>query len=177
MFPIQHEGVPAMVLVLTAVLQCVSHYGWHTAVGDIDLETLLMTTVHSHKEKLSIISKALLAFMPGTSCVEVLLNREQLSLIVKQLSTVITTMPSTSSEYRVVELLLIIKAIIRVQDNCTGLLDEGVEEVLGALMELDDEVVNAIAGEVTWRIVSGDVDIREEVIESNSNESSFGERC
>ena len=128
-------------LILTAVLHCVSLNGWHAAVGDIDLELLLMTTVHSNLEKLAIISKALLAFMPGTLGAEVLLNREQLSLIVKQLPTVATSTKCTSNvEYSVRELSLIIKAITRVEDNCTGLLQEGVEEVLGALMEQDDEV-------------------------------------
>ena len=165
-------------LILTTVLHCVSHYGWHAAVGDIDLEPLLMTTVHSHLEKLSITSKALLAFMPGTLGVEVLLNREQLSLIVKQLSTATTSTNSTcSNEYSVQELLLIIKAITRVQDNCTGLLEEGVEEVLGALMEQDDETTNAIATEITCRIASGGVNTDEEAMERSSSERSFSELC
>ena len=166
-----------MVLILTAVLHCVSQYGWHAAIGGIDLESLLMTTVHSHMEKLSIISKALLGFMPGTFGVEVLLNREQLSLIVKQLSTVGTSAESTSSlEYSVRELSLITKAITRVQDNCTGLLEEGVEEVLGVLMELDDEAVNAIAAELSCGIAtagSGGVSM-EEAMEAHSGETSFG---
>ena len=167
-----------MVLILTAVLHCVSQYGWHAAIGDIDLEPLLMTTVHSHMEKLSIISKALLGFMPGTFGVEVLLNREQLSLIVKQLSTVGTSAGSTSSvEYSIRELSLITKTITRVQDNCTGLLEEGVEEVLGVLMEQDDEVLNAIAAELSCGIAtagSGGVSMEEEVMEGHSGETSFG---
>ena len=176
-FPIQHEGV-AIVLILTTVLHCVSHYGWHAAVGDVDLEPLLMTTVHSHSEKLSITSKALLAFMPGTLGVEVPLSREELSLIVKQLSTVATSTKSTySMEYSVRELSLIIKAITRVQDNCTGLLQEGVEEVLGALMEQDDEVANAFAAEVSCGIAaagSGGANEEEVVMEGHSSETSFG---
>ena len=167
-------------LILTTVLHCVSHYGWDAAVGDIDLETLLMTTVHSQSEKLSITSKALLTFMPGTLGVEVLLSREQLSLIVKQLSTATTSTNSTSSnEYSVQELLLIIKAITRVQDNCTGLLEEGVEEALGALMEQDDEIANAIAAEITCWIANASteaVNMEEEVREGFS-ESNFGELC
>ena len=167
-------------LILTTVLHCVSHYGWDAAVGDIDLETLLMTTVHSQSEKLSITSKALLTFMPGTLGVEVLLSREQLSLIVKQLSTATTSTNSTSSnEYSVQELLLIIKAITRVQDNCTGLLEEGVEEALGALMEQDDETTNAIAAEITCWIANASteaVNMEEEVREGFS-ESNFGELC
>ena len=162
-----------MILILTTVLHCVSNYGWDAAVGDIDLETLLMTTVHSRMEKLSIISKALLVFMPGMSGVEVLLNREQLSLIVKQLSTG----SSASSDYSIQELLAIMKAITRVQDNCTGLLEEGVEEVLGALMEEDDETTNAIATEITCRIASGGVTTDEESMERSSSERSFGELC
>ena len=165
-------------LILTAVLHCVSHNGWHVAVDNVDLEPLLMTTVHSNLEKLAIISKALLAFMPGTLGAEVLLNREQLSLIVKQLSTVGTSTKSTSSvEYSVRELLAIIKAITRVQDNCTGLLEEGVEEVLGALMEQDDEVANAFAAEVSCGIAtagSGGVNMEEVVMEGHSSETSFG---
>ena len=165
-------------LILTAVLHCVSHNGWHAAIGDIDLEPLLMTTVHSNLEKLAIISKALLAFMPGTLGAEVLLNREQLSLIVKQLSTVATSTKCPSNvEYSVRELSLIIKAITRVQDNCTGLLEEGVEEVLGALMEQDDETTNAIATEITCRIASGGVTTDEEAMERSSSERSFGELC
>jgi len=167
--------VAALVLILTAVLQCVSHYGWCTAIGDIDLKPFVMTTIHSQIKKLSIISKALLAFMPGSPGVEVLLNREQLSHIVKQLSTVFTTPSSTSSEYNVRELSLIIKAITRVQDNCTGLLEEGVEEVLGALMEQDDEVASAIAAEITCRIASGGVKMEEKLTEKGSIESNFGE--
>lgn len=177
---IQHEEVNAIVLILTTVLHCVSHYGWHVTVGDIDLETLLMTTVHSHIEKLSIISKALLVFMPGMSGVEVLLNREQLSHIAKQLSTVGTTTSSTSNEYSVQELFLIIKTISRVQDNCAGLLEEGVEEVLGALMERDDEVANAFAAEVSCGIAtagSGGVNMEEAVMERNSSDGNVGELC
>ena len=56
-----------------------------------------MTMVHYPMEKLSIVSKALLAFMPDISCVEVLLNREQLSLLVNQLSIVGTNTKCTSS--------------------------------------------------------------------------------
>ena len=166
-----------MILILTTVLHCVSNYGWDAAVGDIDLETLLMTTVHSRMEKLSIISKALLVFMPGMSGVEVLLNREQLSLIVKQLSTLFTTGSSANSDYSIQELLAIMKATTRVQDNCTGLLEEGVEEVLGALMEQDDETTNAIATEITCRIASGGVTTDEEAMERSSSERSFGELC
>ena len=169
-----------MVLILTTVLHCVSHYGWHAAIGDIDLEPLLMTTVHSHSEKLSITSKALLAFMPGTLGVEVTLSREQLSLIVKQLSTATTSTNSTSSnEYSVRELLLIIKAITRVQDNCTGLLEEGVEEVLGALMEEDDEIANAIAAEITCWIANASTEAvnMEEEVREGFGESNFGELC
>ena len=136
-----------------------------------------MTTVHSHSEKLSIISKALLVFMPGMSGVEVLLNREQLSLIVKQLSTLFTTGSSASSDYSIQELLAIMKAITRVQDNCTGLLEEGVEEVLGALMEQDDETTNAIATVITSRIAGGGVTTDEESMERSSSERSFGELC
>ena len=174
---IQHEGSAAMILILTTVLHCVSNYGWDAAVGDIDLETLLMTTVHSHIEKLSIISKALLVFMPGMSGVEVLLKREQLSLIVKQLSTFFTTGLSASSDYSIRELLAIMKAITRVQDNCTGLLEEGVEKVLGALMEQGDETTNAIAAEITCRIASGGVNTDEEAMERSSSERSFSELC
>ena len=136
-----------------------------------------MTTVHSHMEKLSIVSKALLALMPGTLGVEVLLNREQLNLIVKQFSTVVASTKCTSNEYSVQELLAIMKAITRVQDNCTGLLEEGVEEVLGALMERDDETTNAIAAELACRIASGGVNMEEEVMERGSSENSFGELC
>jgi len=164
-----------MVLILKAVLHCVSHYGWHAAVGDIDLEPLLMTTVHSHLEKLSIISKALLAFMPGSPGVEVLLNREQLSHIVKQLSTVFTTTSSASNESSIHELLLIIKAVTRVHSNCTGLLEERVEEVLESLMEQDDEIANTIAAEITCSIAGGGVNMKEEVMERGSSESNFGE--
>lgn len=172
--PIQDESVAAMVMVFGAVLHCVFHYGWPAAIGDIDLETLLMTTVHSHIEKLSIISKALLAFMPGTSCVEVLLNREQLSHIVKQLSTIVATTQSSSMECSVRELLAIIRAITRVQDNCTGLLEEGVEEVLEGLMEQDNEIACAIAAEITFLIASGGVKMEKEV---GYSESTFGEYC
>ena len=174
--PLQHASV-AIVLILTAVLHCVSHYGWHAAVGDIDLEPLLMNMVHSHLEKLSIISKALLGFMSGSPGVEVLLDREQIRLIVKQLSTVGTTTSSTSNEYSVRELLLIIKAITRVQDNCTGLLEEGVEKVLDALMEQGDETTNAIAAEITCRVASGGVNTDEEAMERSSSERSFSELC
>lgn len=174
---IQYESVAAMVLTLTAVLQCVSHYGWCTATGDIDLKPFVMTIVHSPMEKLSIISKALLAFMPGSPGVEVLLDREQLSHIVKQLSTVFTTTSSTSNEYSIRELSLIIKAITRVGDNCTGLLEEGVEEVLGALMEQDNEIASAIAAEVTYRIATGDVNMEEEAVQRGSSESTYGKYC
>ena len=170
-----------MTLILITVLHCVSHYGWHSAIGDMDLMPLLMTTVHFHSEKLSITSKALLAFMPGTPAVEVLLSREQLGLIVNQLSKVPTITQSTSSmEYSVRELLLIIKAITRVKDNCTGLLEQGAEEVLEGLMECDDEIAGAIAAEITCLIANTGkeaVNMEEEVIEGGSSESSFGELC
>ena len=108
------------------------------------------------------------------------LSREQLSLIVKQLSTATTSTKSTSStEYSVQELLLIIKAITRVQDNCTGLLEEGVEEVLEGLIEQDDEIANAIAAEITcWIANAGTeaVNMEKEVREGFSG-SNFGELC
>ena len=72
-----------MVLILTAVLQCVSKYGWYAAIGDFDPNPLLMTLFYSRMKKLSIISKAILAFMPSTLGVKVLLDKEQLSHIVK----------------------------------------------------------------------------------------------
>ena len=162
-----------MVLILTAVLQCVSQYGWYAAIGDFDLNHLLMTLFYSRMEKLSIISKALLAFMPSTLGVEVLLDKEQLSHIVKQLSITIA-MPSTSNEYSIRELMVVVKAITRIRDNCTGLLEEGVEEVLKCLMEQDDEIANAIAAEITCRIASGGVNMEEE---GGPSESSFGELC
>ena len=116
--------------------------------------------------------------MPGILGAEVLLNREQLSLIVKQLPTVATSTKCTLNvEYSVRELSLIIKAITRVQDNCTGLLQEGVEEVLGALMEQDDEVANAFAAELSCGIAaagSGGVNEEEVVMEGHSSETSFG---
>ena len=179
-FPIQHENV-AMTLILITVLHCVSHYGWHSAIGDMDLMPLLMTTVHFRSEKLSMTSKALLAFMPGTPAVEVLLSREQLGLIVNLLSKVPTTAQSTSSmEYSAQELLLIIKAITRVKDNCTGLLEQGAEEVLEGLMEYNDEIAGAIAAEIICSIASTGtetVTMKEEVMEGCSSESSFGESC
>ena len=165
-----------MVLILTAVLQCVSQYGWHAAIGDIDLKPLLMTLIYSRMAKLSIVSKALLAFMPGSLGVEVLLDKKQLSHIVKQLS-ITTGIQSTSNEYSLRELMVIFRATTRVHVNCTGLLEEGVEEVLGALMEQDDEIANAIAAEITCRIASGGVNTEEEAMESSSNESNFGELC
>ena len=165
-------------LILTAVLHCASHYGWYAAIGDEDLKPLLMTMVHSQLEKLSIISKALLALMPSTVGVEVLLNKEQLSLIVKQLSTVGTSTMSctktTSSEYSVRELSLIIKATTRVDDNRIGLLEEGVEEVLGSLIEQEDEIANAIAADVTTAIATGGVYIEDEVMERSSSTCSLG---
>ena len=176
-YHIQYESVAAIVLILTTVLHCVSHNGWHAAVGDIDLKPLLTITAHYPIEKLSIISKALLAFMPGSPGVEMLLNREQLSHIVKLLSTVGTTTSSTSNEYSVRELSLIIKAITRVQDNCTGLLEEGVEDVLEGLMEQDDEISSTIGAEITCRIASGDVNMEEEAMQRGSSASTLGEYC
>ena len=163
-----------MVLILTAVLQCVSQYGWYAAIGDFDPNPLLMTLFYSRMKKLSIISKAILTFMPSTLGVKVLLDKEQLSHIVKQLEITIA-MPSKSNEYSIQELMVIIKAITRVQDNCTGLLEEGVEEAFGALMEQDDEIAIAIAAEITCRIAIGGVNMEEKVMERGSCESSFGE--
>ena len=176
---VQLEEVNAAVLILTAVVHCVSHYGWDTAVGDIDLEPFLMTMVHYPMEKLSIISKALLAFIPDISCVEVILSREQLSLLVNQLSIVGTNTRCTSSVmYSIHELLLIIKAITRVQDNSTGLLEEGVEKVLVTLMEQDDEIASAVAAEITCRIATVDtsgINMGEEEMERSSCDGNVGE--
>ena len=173
---LQHQEA-ALELVMTTVLHSVSYYGWQATIGDVKIETLLLVAVHSHSEKLYITSKALLAYMPGTSGVEVLLDSDQLCLIVRQLSIAPATSESTTKEYSVREILTIIKAVTRVSDNCTGLLEQGLEETLDALMEQADETANAVAAEITWRIAaaSGGPDVEEELIESCSPESIVGE--
>ena len=175
-FSLQHQET-ALELVMTTVLHSVSYYGWHATIGDTDIETLLLVAVHSHSEKLSITSKALLAYLPGTSGVDVLLDRDQLCLIVKQLSIAAATSESTNKEYSVREILTIIKAVIRVPDNCTGLLEQGLEETLDALMEQANETANAVAAEITWRIAaaSGGADAEDELMEGSMTERTLGE--
>ena len=133
--------------------------------------------VHSQSEELSITSKALLAYMPDTSSVEVLLDRDQLCLVVRQLSIAGTASESTNKEYSAIEILTITKAVTRVSENCTGLLEQGMEETLDALMEQGDKTVNAVAAEITWRIAaaSGGADVEEELMKSCSPESTLGE--
>jgi len=82
--------------------------------------------------------------MPDTSGVEVLLDRDQLCLIVRQLSIAGTASESTNKEYSAVEFLTITKAVTRVSENCTGLLEQGMEETLDALMEQGDKTVNQL---------------------------------
>jgi len=174
---LQHQEA-ALELVMTTVLHSVSFYGWHATIGDINIGTLLLVAVHSQSEKLSITSKALLAYMPGTSGVEVLLDRDQLCLIVRQLSIAGTTSESTNKEYSAVEILTITKAVTRVSENCTGLLEQGLKETLDVLMEQGDKTVNAVAVEITWRIAaaSGGPDVEEELMKSCSPaESTLGE--
>ena len=175
-FSLQHQET-ALELVMTTVLHSVSYYGWHATIGNTDIETLLLGAVHSQSEKLSITSKALLAYLPGTFGVEVLLDREQLSLIVRQLSIASATSESTAKEYSVREILTIIKAVIRVPDNCTGLLEQGLEETLDALMEQANETANAVAAEITWRIAaaSGGADAEDELMEGSMTERTLGE--
>ena len=169
-FSLQHKEA-ALELVMTTVLHSVSYYGWHATIGDINIETVLLVAVHSRSEKLSITSKALLAYMPGTFGVEVLLDRDQLCLIVRQLSIAAAT-----KEYSVREILTITKALTRVPYNRTGLLEQGLEETLDDLMEKDDETVNAVATQIAWTIAaaSGDAGVEEELIESSSTESNLG---
>jgi len=175
-FSLQHQET-ALELVMTTVLHSVSYYGWHATIGNTDIETLLLGEVHSQSEKLSITSKALLAYLPSTSGVEVLLDRDQLCLIVRQLSIASATSESTAQEYSVREILTIIKAVIRVSDNCTGLLEQGLEETLDALMEQADETANAVAAEITWRIAaaSGGADAEDELMEGSMTERTLGE--
>ena len=175
-FSLQHQET-ALELVMTTVLHSVSYYGWHATIGNTDIETLLLGAVHSQSEKLSITSKALLAYLPGTFGVEVLLDREQLSLIVRQLSIASATSESTAKEYSVREILTIIKAVIRIPDNCTGLLEQGLEETLDALMEQANETANAVAAEITWRIAaaSGGADAEDELMEGSMTERTLGE--
>ena len=175
-FSLQHQET-ALELVMTTVLHSVSYYGWHATIGNTDIETLLLGAVHSQSEKLSITSKALLAYLPGTSGVEALLDRDQLCLIVKQLSIAAATSESTTKEYSVREILTITKAVIRVSDNCTGLLEQGLEETLDALMEQANETANAVAAEITWRIAaaSGGADAEDELMEGSMTERTLGE--
>ena len=174
-FSLQHQET-ALELVMTTVLHSVSYYGWHATIGNTDIETLLLGAVHSQSEKLSITSKALLAYLPGTSGVEALLDRDQLCLIVKQLSIAAATSESTTKEYSVREILTITKAVIRVSDNCTGLLEQGLEETLGTLTEEVDETANAVAAEIIWRIAaaSGGAGVKEELMEGNMTERTLG---
>ena len=175
-FSLQHQET-ALELVMTTVLYSVYYYGWHATIGNTDIETLLLVAVHSQSKKLSITSKALLAYLPGASGVEALLDRDQLCLIVKQLSIAAATSESTTKEYSVREILTITKAVIRVSDNCTGLLEQGLEETLDALMEQANETANAVAAEITWRIAaaSGGADAEDELMEGSMTERTLGE--
>jgi len=162
---LQHQEA-ALELVMTTVLHSVSYYGWQTTIGDINIKTLLlrMTRVHSRIDKLSIVTKALLAYKPNTSGIDVLLNREELCIVVQQLSTAGTIEP-TRNDFSAREILTVTMGITRVFANCTGLLEEGVEKALDALMEQDDESSSDVAAMITWRIAaaaSGCMDVQKD---------------
>ena len=102
-------------------------------------------------EKLSLITKALFAYKPGTPGPELLLNQNQLSLIVKQLSYISSDL--RTGQYSPKEILIITKSVTRVGANCSGLVDEGIEEVLCCLLETSDETTKIYLADISNQIV------------------------
>lgn len=184
----------ALELILTTLLHSVTQYGWVATIGNTItetfvsdvfswqaerhyLETLISDELRWQSEKLSITAKALYAYKPGTPGAEVLLDKNQLMLIVKQLSTIASSSELGNKEYSAREVLTITKAVIRVPANCSGLVEEGIEEVLDALMEQGDELTNAYIATITWQIaaaLSGSVDVEEELVERGSSKNAMG---
>ena len=57
-------------------------------------------------------------------------------------------------QYSAREILLITKAVTRIPANCSGLIEERIEEVLGHLTEKNDEEVNKIVANITRQIAA-----------------------
>lgn len=141
-------------VVASVLLQSVTHYGWHDAIGHLISKTF---TMECASEKLLLLSKGLCAYKPHVSGIEILLNEQQLSFIVKQLRKVCSSGQECESEYMqnsVGDILLLTKAVTKIPANCNGLVEEGVEEVLGYLMEQSDGKMNSIVASITWQIAT-----------------------
>ena len=145
----------AMLEVMASVLlRSVTHYGWHDAVGHLISKTF---TMKCPSEKFLFLSKALCAYKPHVAGIEILLSEQQLSFIVKQLKKVCSPDQGRESEYTehsVVDILLLTKAVTKIPANCNGLVEEGVEEVLGYLMERSDGKMNSIVASIAWQIAT-----------------------
>ena len=141
----------ALEFVAVFLLQSITHYGWPAALDDAISNTFMSTSLSG---KLSLLSRALNAYKPDVPCIHVLLNEEQLSTIVNQLKKVSSSKSDFKSQYNAREILLITKAVTRIPANCSGLIEEGIEEVLGHLTEKNDEEVNKIVANITWQIAA-----------------------
>lgn len=146
----------AMLEIVTGVLlQSVTHHGWHDAVGQLISESF---QIKCPSEKLLLLNKALCAYKPEVSGMEILLSEQQLSFIVKQLRKFCSPGKGRESEYTqysMGEILLLTKAVTKIPANCNGLVEEGVEEVLGYLMEKSDGKMDSIVVSITWQIATG----------------------
>ena len=100
-------------------------------------------------EMLYLTTKAIYAYKPGIPGIEALLSTDALSLIVKLLRK---TIDSRQSSYSKREILMVVKAVTRVSANCTGLIDEGLENVLCILSESTDNQTKTFIESISRQI-------------------------
>ena len=145
-----------MELITATVLHSITHYGWLSALNSTI--SFLSNEIKYLSVKLSLLSKALYAYKPGVSGIEVLLSQEQVSIILKQLGNVSSSTLQfeslDNSQFSAREILLITKAVTRIPANSSGLMEEGIEKVLGCLMERNDTKVNTIVASISWQIAA-----------------------
>ena len=167
-----------MELLSVLLLHSVAHYGWSTEIQGAVYYTTF--TSKNLSEKLSLLSKALHAYKPDVSYIEILLDDKEVSTIIKQLKMTCSSGSESKSEdleYSTREILLVTKAATRIPANCSILIEEGIEEILGHQMEKNDEHSNNIIGSITWQIatsLSGSADMNESERDACSLRSDTG---
>ena len=143
----------AFELIAVSLLHSVAHCGWHPSLNEAISNTFMSTC--SWSEKLSLLSKALNAYKPDMSGMEAILSGGQLFDLVKKLKDVSLSVPETNHlQHSAREILLITQGVTRVPANCSGLMEEGIEDALQCLMDKNDEQMNGIVAGISWQIAT-----------------------
>lgn len=144
----------ALELVTSSLLHSVSHYGWHAPLNGV-INNLCMS---AYSGKLALLNKALYAYKPDIPGIEGLLNEEELSMIVRCLKDISSSLPEMELCFMINarEILLITRGVTRIPANCSGLTEKGIEELLQCLMDKNDEKISTAAAIIMWQIATAD---------------------